>query len=70
MPGTYTGEFIVVVAPCDGRHKGKRGWEDVVKGHSVYMHPGHRAEFGNLVVDYPHNSREGQPYITLNLQGA
>ena len=65
MPGVYTGEYIVVRAPADGTHTGKRGPESVRKGDLVYLHPGHTAVFGNLTVSYPHDAREGRPYIEL-----
>ena len=67
MPGIYTGEFVVISAPTDGvHHKGDKTGENVRKGHSVYLHPGHTVRFvGGLVVGYPRNSREGRPFLTL-----
>ena len=58
---------MVLRAPSDGVHTGKRGAENVSKGDLVYMHPGHKAEFGNLLIEYPHNSKEGVPYLTFEL---
>ena len=67
MPGTYTGEYVVIAAPEAGVHdKGDKTGENVRKGHSVYLHPGHSVRFVNgLVVRYPQNSREGRPFLTL-----
>ena len=66
MPGTYTGEYMILRAPSAGEHVGKHGTEQVCQGDTVYMHPGHVATFGNLQIAYPHN-KEGRPYIEFKL---
>ena len=68
MPGTYTGEYMVLRAPSAGTHAGKRGPVKVAKGDLVYLHPGHTAQFGNLHVAYPRNSREGTPYLEMEIR--
>ena len=65
MPGTYTGEFILLRAPANGTHFKTRAEATVLKGDEVYLHPGHKVVFGNLTVAFPHNSPEGRPYITM-----
>ena len=66
MPGAYTGEFVVFLAPSDCIHTGKYP-VTVHKGHSVYMHPGHTLKIGNLLITYPHNNRDGRPYLEMEL---
>ena len=67
MPGVYTGEFVVILAPAAGvHHKGDKTGINVREGESVYLHPGSSVAFVNgLVVRYPRNSREGRPFLTL-----
>ena len=66
MPGTYTGEYVVLRAPASGLHTRGAGADinTVREGEDVYLHPGHTVEFGNLTVSYPHN-KQGRPFLKM-----
>ena len=67
MPGTYTGEFMVLRAPELGvLHKHDRRARNHRRHELVHLHPGDAFHCDDgRVYRYPHNSQEGRPYLEV-----
>ena len=65
MPGTFTGNVIVIVAPAAGVHqRADKTGEQVPEGDAVYMQVGHSLRCINgAVFRYTRDTKQGYPFI-------